>query len=43
MVHAEIGKVNDSIAAASAGQILVIFPGSLGDFLCFLPAPPGNR
>ncbi len=38
MVHAEIGKVNDSIAAASAGQILVIFPGSLGDFLCFLPA-----
>jgi hypothetical protein len=38
MVHAGIGKVNDSASAGSAGRVLVIFPGSLGDFLCFCPA-----
>jgi len=38
MVHAGMDKVNDSISVGSIGRVLVIFPGSLGDFLCFLPA-----
>jgi len=38
MVQVGMGKVNNSASVGSVRRVLVIFPGSLGDFICFLPA-----
>ena len=38
MVQVGVGKVNNSASVGSVRRVLVIFPGSLGDFICFLPA-----